>query len=175
MSLLSDIFSSPMMKITNQTKGFDVLVPIRVLKTSIKFASRTARHMMEDGSSKVDQRVLLPIAIEIELISPSDDVLLQINEVLLDRTSLFTIQTRGLIVENMRADYEGLDQSPRNISSTPLKYSFVQMLYQGQVGSVSAQAADSSVVDRGMTIISKAKETVSNISEKISNLTSSIF
>jgi len=172
MNPLSSIFSSPMMRITNKTNGIDVLIPIRTLKTSLKFSSKTAKHMMEDGSSKVDQRILMPVGVDIEMIAPSQDVLLQVNETLLDRSSTYTVQSRGIILDNMRVDYEGIDQNPKNISSTPLKLSFMEMMYQGSNAVAFANAADSSVIDRGMSVIAKAVDSVNSISEKVKNVTS---
>jgi hypothetical protein len=128
--------------------------------------------MMETGSSVVDQRVLMPIGIEIEMIAPSDDSLLQANEAFLDRSSMFTIQTRGIIIDDMRVDYEGLDQNAKNISSTPMKYSFTQLLYQGQNNAIAAQSGDASMIDRGLSVINRATETVDGVFNKINNITS---
>lgn len=170
LTLLSAIFSSPSLKITNVTTGQVVLIPIRTIRVGLIFPARVAHHQMEDGNTRVDQRILMPIGINIDLIAPDADVLQQVTTVALNRSDVYRIQSRGVIVDNMRVNQQALDQGPENISSNPMRLSFTQMMFQGQGAIVFTQAADASILDRGMTFLSNAANSVSSMAGKISGL-----
>lgn len=152
-----------------------MLVDIKSVKVALKFPSKVMYHLMEDGGAVVDQRILMPIAISMELIAPNEDTLRQVNEVLMDRTSLYSVQSRGIIVSDLRVDYQGIRQAPDIVSATPTSFQFTQLMYQGQDVAVTAQSGDSSIVDRGLATLRKAQDTVASVSDKVASAFSSVF
>jgi len=165
--LLSAVFSSPSLRIFNKKTGQYVLIPIRTIRVALTFQSRAARHKMEDGSTKVDQRILMPIVVAIDLIAPTMDIVGQVNAVTADREASYFISSRGIVIDDLRVTSQVIDQTPENLSSTPIQLTFSQLMFQGRSQTVYSQAADASLIDRGMALLSSATQTVSSTIQKI--------
>jgi hypothetical protein len=70
----------------------------------------------------------------------------------------------------MRVESENVSQSSEVLSAAPIHLTFKQMLVQNQDPVVFAQAADSSLIDRGMAILSDAGDTVSSLAGRIGGI-----
>lgn len=155
-----------MLKVKNMTKNIDVLVPARCVRVRIKLRARPMHHMLEDGSTRVDAKILQPITIDMELIAPNADTLGQMDNVFMDRSSIYSVASRGILFRNMRMNFEGIEQSAEMLNAVPARIQFMQLMYQGSGAVVYKAPADSSVIDKGMSMLKSATGTVTGLVDK---------
>lgn len=159
-TILSSLASKPALSIVSNLSGIDYGPNLSVQKVRSHLRSVTQKHKREDGTSIVDARILLPVLIEVSAFCKTLDQLQMINALLLDRESAYTVTTKGIIFKNMMADENTIRQTPDCISANPVILTFEQLLLQG--GSATpqvAQAADASMLDRGIQLVQGAATT----------------
>jgi hypothetical protein len=150
-SILSSLLSKPALSIVSSQTGIDIASSLKVVRVRFRYRSRTLRHMREDGTSIVDQRVILATVVELEVFCSTQNDLAAVNSAMLDRTGVYTITSKGLIVKNMMSEENQIKQTPEVISANPVRISFKQLLTQGGTNPASVeQAADSSLLDKGI-------------------------
>lgn len=167
-SILSSLFSQAALTITNMGSGKVAAVNLKTIKVNIKLSAIAMRHIREDGSTIVDTKVIRPTIITIDAYCPDIDTLGQVNSILLDRSALYLISSKGIVLNNMMAQTEQIRQSPEVLSASPIRIMFKGAALQGQAPKIVAQPADASVLDKGMAILNSAKQTVAGIATKIS-------
>ncbi|ABL96836.1 hypothetical protein BcepF1.105 [Burkholderia phage BcepF1] len=168
-SILSSLFSQASFRITDETTTFsrDVAKGLKIRRVTIRYVSTTHEHRREDGSTIVDARTIQPTLLTVEAIAPDLDTLSQITNVAADRNGVYRVTTKGVILPTMRIESQSIRQSSDMLSASPVQLQFKQMLVQGRQPIVFAQGADSSLIDRGMAILTSAKETISDIAGRI--------
>lgn len=166
-SILSTILAKSALTVLNQTFNQTVLSDIKVKKVVIQLTSEPMRHTLEDGSTIVDVRIFKPIHVTAEVMAPDSDSIDAINQIVSDRDSRFQLTSRGIIVANLSVDSDTIIQSSEAISATPIRISFKQLLIEGVSPIVFAGAPNSSVIDRGISIINKAADDVSDLFKKV--------
>ena len=166
-NLITKLLGSNELRIQNLTTGSTVISNLKARVVSIKFVSEPMVHQKEDGTTLIDTRVITPARVMIDGIAPSINDVSAINEVLLDRESLYQISSRGIIIANLMSDSENFRQSKDNISSTPTRISFQQVLIERVSPVVYANQSDSSLIDRGLAIIDNAEENVIDVYNKV--------
>jgi hypothetical protein len=113
------------------------------------------RHKREDGTSIVDARIILPSQCEIDVFVENLDDLAVVNSIMLDRTGVYKITSKGLIMTNMMMEEQVIKQTAMVISANPVRLQFKSLLIQdNQPVPQVEQAADSSLLDRGIQAIS---------------------
>lgn len=163
-SILSSLLSKASLSIKSNATGLDIATNLKVSRVMFKYCSRVMRHKREDGTSIVDARIILPSVVEIDVICETIDDLALVNAVMLDRTTVYTIKSKGLIIENMMSEVDAIRQTSDVISATPIRMSFTSLLIQGnsKVPSVQ-QPSDSSLIDKGLQDISQAVQGVQGL------------
>lgn len=175
-SILSSLLSKPTLSIVSSTTGLDLATNLQVQRVGIKFRSRVFRHKREDGTSIVDARILVPTVVDIDVFCKSLDDLALVNAMMLDRTSVYRVTTKGVVLLNMMMSDESVKQTPDVISANPVRMTLMRLLTQNNSEPPSvAQAADSSLLDRGIQQVrTTANSAVTNVqqlaSQTISNL-----
>lgn len=168
-SILSSILSPAKFTIYNQTSAVVVGSTLEVMKVMIKFSSEIQRHPLEDGSTKVDSRIIQPSKMIVDVICKDDDALSAVVTLLSDRTSLYQVTSRGLILQNLMVSSDYFHQAPEMISATPTRISFDQILIQNVNPIVFANSTNASVIDRGLAAVTSAGSTVSDLYTSVTN------
>ncbi len=162
-SILSSYNGKSSFSLVRENGGKNIAVGLSVLKVNISLRSRAMRHMREDGTSIVDCRIIEPIMISADVISDSLDEIGNISAGLLDRSSLYTVTSKGLIFYSMMMDDNVINQSSGLLNASPLKLSFKQVLLQGVKAKVFLQPPDSTLMDRGLQILDQASYSVQQL------------
>jgi hypothetical protein len=153
-SILSSLLAKPSLSIINSQTGLDVATNLNVSKVRFKFRSRVFRHKREDGTTIVDARVLVPSICEIDVLCETLDDLALVNSLMLDRTGVYRVTSKGLVVTNMMCAGESISQTPDVISANPVRIVMEKLLTQDAAEPPAvAQAADSSMLDQGIQAI----------------------
>jgi hypothetical protein len=174
-NVISSLFGKKALTIYNQTYGYVSAKDLKISKVTIKLSSDPQRHMMEDGSAQIDTRTIKGIRIQMEVFCPDNDTLLQLNDIVSDRSSLYQITSRGLIIPDMMIDSELMKQMPEVLSATPIKLTFKQVMIEGKNPIVMNNAADASLIDRGLAIVNDATETVGELYDKAAGAASNLL
>lgn len=154
-SILSSLLSKAQLSIVSSSTGLDLAKNLNVSRVGIKFRSRVFRHMREDGNSIVDARVLMPSVCEIDVFVATLDDLANVNSMMLDRTGVYRVTSRGLVLTNMMMSEESIKQTPDVLNASPVRIVFQKLLTQNADTPPSvAQAADSSLLDQGIQTVS---------------------
>lgn len=154
-TILSSPYSAPSLSIVSQALQVNVAAGLSVSKVGIKYTATAFRHKREDGTSVVDARILNPTRVDIDVIVGSIDVLEQVNDIILDKSSAYTITSKGLVMTNMMMDRQQIKQAADIISASPVRMSFTQVLVQGYAPNICAQSADNSLLDKGLQLVNK--------------------
>ena len=167
-SIISSFLAQSPFSIKNSQSGTVMANGLRILRVSIKLSSAPMRHMKEDGTSIVDFRILQPSSVSIDAFCPDASTIDQVTNLLVDRSNLYTITSKGVILDQMMVDVEQIKQSPDIMSSTPIRITFKSILTKNAKPVVTAQSANSSLIDRGMTILNQATTTVTDLFSSVS-------
>lgn len=168
-NILSSLFSKSALVITNTTNATVVAKNLKVRKVSIKLTSKVMRHQQEDGSTIVDSKILMPLRLDIESFVPDIDTLTQVNQIILDRESIYTLSSKGLVMSHMMAEGTNLKQGSEMLSATPARITFKQLLVKDITPVICKQSGDSSIIDRGIAALEDAKQTVTDMVNKVGN------
>ncbi|WNG73461.1 hypothetical protein 109_060 [Pseudomonas phage 109] len=152
LGVFTSLLSSRSFSIVDQNTNQLVAADLRISRVNTRFSSVGQRHMLEDGTTKMDSRTVHPMEIIVEVFCPSIDVVDQINQLLLDRDTLYKVITRGMVFERMMCTSEALNQTPEMISATPARLTFSQVLVQNPKPIMFRNAGDSSIIDRGLAL-----------------------
>lgn len=146
-----------------------------ILAVKVKYDSKLFRNQREDGSYIVDGRIKLPNTINVDIVVQTKSAADIINRMILDRTTLYTVKTRGLIFNNLTLQNQQIIQNADNISSQPVTLTFKQILSQEQEIIQTIQDADSTTIERGIAYLKETKETVSDLFDKAKKSISGLF
>jgi len=157
-NLLTGLFSdSNKLKVVDAANSRQVMPDFKTKRVNIRFPSNVMGHTMESGITKVDTRVIRPAQLSVIGYANDASTLLSLASMLSNRNTLYTITSRGLILPNMLLVTEGLAQSPEVISAAPIRLDFKQVFIEGIDSVVFAQAADTSLIDRGIGFLEEAQ------------------
>ncbi|USN16323.1 hypothetical protein PLUTO_00070 [Luteibacter phage vB_LflM-Pluto] len=173
--ILASLFSRPSLSIVNASTGETVARSLNVIRVSYRYTSVPLRHQLENGSSKVDARTILPSGIFIDAICPDLDTVSQVVDLMNDRSNLYTVTSKGLVLRNMMAQATQAKQNAEVLSAAPFRIVFKQILVENEQPVVCAQASDSSVIDRGIQLVSNAAENVSTLYNNVTNRISGLI
>lgn len=169
-NILSQLLSTPP-AIKNTTAGIVVARGLKIVKVRIRLSSALMRHKTDIGSTEADARIIAPTVIEMDVIVPNVDTMNQVIAMTKDRGSFYQITSRGLIFNFMRVDMQDFNHSGEMLSATPMTLKFKQQLLEDISPGVFEIAGDSSLIDKGLSVLSgitsTATELASNIKTKI--------
>lgn len=166
-NLFSGFLSPAALVIRDEESGEVQAKDLKPVRVQIRLTSTAQRHMREDGSTIVDSRIIQPSSVVIEALCPDSATMKQVNNLLMDRSFFYSVSSKGVILNNMMAESELITQSPDVMSAVPIRISMKQVLSKEVKPLIVAQSADSTLVDRGMSLLSNAKSTVTDIYSKI--------
>ena len=164
-SIVSSFLSKSAFTLKEVNPGSDGITRVKNLKikrATIKFNSRLMRHMLEDGTSVVDCRVILPTEVAMEVICPTTDDLQQVVTILQDRVATYDVISRGVTVQSMSLNSQTIDQGSEMLSATTSSLQFKEVMIQSDPQPVTEQSADASIVSRGKAIVNAAAQSVSS-------------
>lgn len=167
-NIISSILASPSLVILNQTEGIVAAKNLKVVKGIIRLVSESFGHSMEAGNTQIDTRVMKPFKVAFDVICPDIQTLDQVNNVLLDRKSLYQVKTRGIIVANLQVDNETLRQSADMTIATPVRISFQQIMIQHTSPVVFDNPASASIIDRGIAAVDSIQSSAADLYGKVS-------
>lgn len=168
-NFISSFFSSAAFKLTNSTTGATAADGLKVSRVHIKLSSIPMRHMKEDGSTIIDSRIIQPTSVQMEAFCETLESFAKLNAVALDRSTFYSITSKGLTFENMLLENEQISQNPEVMSALPVKLSFKQVLTKSVKPIVFSQSADASLISRGMNLLSTAKTSATDLFNSISS------
>lgn len=163
-SIANMLSGSRSFRVTDETNFSISLTDIGVKTVNIKFNSKLMQNTSETGQPIIDSRVIMPIQISVSVICNSVDKVDELNSLLANTTSLYTIMSRGIRLEHFMLDSESMTQSEAVLSATPMEISFKQVLLQDNGSPICAQSGDSS------TILGGIKKSIDVAEEKIVDL-----
>lgn len=164
---LANLLGQSAFRVHNKLRAIDVMTKVKVLRTKIGLSSTVMRHMREDGTSIVDSRIILPYTLEVEIICPDLNVANDVLTVLSDRSALYKVTSKGLVFDDLMMMYDSMHQTPENLSSTPTRIAFQQILLEGSKQAITAQPGDSSSMDRGITSL---RDVATNAAQSVTDL-----
>lgn len=179
-SILSSLLSKPSLSIVSSASGLDIASNLKVSRVGLRYRSRAMRHKREDGTSIVDARIILPCHCEIDVFVENLDDLAMVNSIMIDRTGVYKITSKGLIMTNMMLEEQVIKQTAIVISANPVRLQFKRLLIQdNQSVPQVEQAADSSLLDRGIqsvtSTLQSAQGAASQVFADAAELGASIF
>lgn len=169
-NIFSGLLSPSAFIIRDEEDGTIQVKGLKVVRVQIHLNSTAHRHMKEDGTTIVDSRVIQPSTATVEAICPDADTLKQVNNLLLDRANFYSISSKGVILNNMMAEAEQISQTPDMTSAVPIRLSLRQVVSKNTDPLIVAQSSDSTLVDRGMSLLSNATKTVTDVFSKIKSV-----
>ncbi len=152
------------------TGNKNVAEKFRVAQVSVQFRSRPMRHMREDGISIVDARIIDATILNINVFCATLDEVRAVNTILEDRTSVYTVSSRGLVFRNMTMYDMAIIQSPEMLTASPIQFSMKQLKKQGGdevKHPVVEQAPDSSITGQGIKIVTEAVQSINDLTAKV--------
>lgn len=167
-SILASILGISQTRFLNQTYGVPELTNVKVKSARITLRSEPMRNKLENGSTYIDSRVILPVSIEMEAIAPDINTAEQLHNSLQERSSLFEVTSRGLIVPNMMMKAQIMKQGPEMLSAIPVKLILDQLMIQGEYPVVFKNEADSRLVNIGNRLVEAVTDTAQNLFDKVS-------
>lgn len=171
-TILSSALSSPSLSIVSSSGTANIAASLGVSKVALKLRSKIFRHKTETGNTIVDARIVEPMQCEIDVFAPTLDAVSAINDVMQDRSSVYTIKSRGLVLTQMMMQHNEIKQTGDMISASPVKLQFKQLLTQNStsIGTPTvAQPADSTVIDKGLQTISSAVQTAQGLASTVAS------
>jgi hypothetical protein len=161
-NILASLFSQVIFSLVDSYK-VPLSVRLNVSKVSIRMESKLQRHVLENGSSVVDSRIIIPAVLSVDVFVSTLDDLNIVNNLLLDRTNLYTITTKGLVFGSMMLESEKISQVPENLSSSPVQLSFKEVLVENTTPVIFKQSSDSSMIQQGMASLNTAEQNVTGL------------
>jgi len=177
-TILSSALSAPSLTVTSDATAINIAQACGVSKVVIKLRSKIFRHKREDGTTVVDARVVEPMVTEIDVFAPTLDSLAMLNSALLDRTSTYTIKSRGLVLRNMMMNEAAIKQTADMLSASPVRLAFKELFTQNKSSTgqqTVAQPADSTLIDKGLQTISSAVQSVGGLAASIAATAASVI
>lgn len=155
-SILSSLLSQA--KFSISVKAADgtstVIAPnLKVIKAAAKYMSVAQRSIKEDGTTFVDSKTIKQTEFDLSVYCETVDDLRQVNDLLQNRSKLYTIYSKGLVFENMVLDSEVVKQSPEVLSAYPIELKFKEMIIQNIQPLIVKQVSDASVIPLGFASI----------------------
>jgi hypothetical protein len=170
-NLITSLFAQAALVIRNATMPNGAIAAgLKPIKVNMKFTSTPMRHMKEDGTTIVDARIIQPTNITIDAYCPDLSTATQINNLLSDRSSFYSVSSKGLFVDQMMVDGEQIKQSPDVMSATPIRIALRQVLTKNTQPIVFAQSTDASLIDRGMTLLNTVSTSAASLAVSLTGL-----
>jgi hypothetical protein len=166
-NILSSLYSQAVFSIVD-SNGNAVATGIKIRKVSIKYEAHAMKHTMEDGSTKIDSKIIMAPVINVEFFCPTLSDQDSVTAIMVDRSQTYTVTTKGLIFKPMFLMTEKIDQTPDVLSAAPLQITFKQLLVQARPAIIFKQAADSTLIDKGLAALTSAKQQVTDLATTVS-------
>lgn len=163
---LAAAFGRKAFRVTNLTNNSPVLGNVNVAGVAITFSSRLMTNRDEEGRTVVDARVIMPTTIAVKAIVDSIDTLNEINHILLDTESVYSIMSRGIYVRNFVLAEDNIAQVPEMLSANAVEIKFTQLLL-GDNKNVCEQDGDSETVFKGIINSVDGDTSVTQLVDKI--------
>lgn len=173
--LLTSFFSKASFVIRDSITNQVVAAGLKILSVSIKYRSTAMKHMREDGTTLIDSRIIRAADMEVVVMAPDINALSQLNDLMNDRTKTYNIVTRGLYLNSMMVEHTGIKQIPDVLSATPMQVIFKQLLVQNVTPVVCAQAADSSVIDKGLAALNSVTTSATDLFNNVQANIAKVF
>lgn len=163
-------------RVTDESTRTAALSDLGVKLVSMKFNSKLMQNTSENGQPIIDCRIIMPTQITVSVVCNSADKVSEVNSLLMNLTSTYTIMSRGIQLTNFMLDTESMSQSSAMLSATPMEISFKQVLLQGGGSPICAQAGDSSTIIGGIQkSIEVTADRISDLSKKLTDSASQLF
>ncbi|EED8424396.1 hypothetical protein A4J64_001939 [Salmonella enterica subsp. enterica serovar Losangeles] len=131
-----------------------VFADARPMKASVKEESKVMQHPVENGTSVVDHRVLVPVEIKLSMLLTGDsyrNTYQQIKQYYL-LAELFTVQTTADTYQNMLIASMPHEESPELTDAIAMEISFSELkIASTKYGSSSSSSSTSSPRDKSTT------------------------
>lgn len=161
-SILSSLLSQPKSSFSFMS-GTPLLRGVKIKRIIGHFASTLPRHMLEDGSTVSDIRILQPLTLAVEVICPTIDDAEDVINFMNDRASLYRVTSKGLVFENLMAQSISVKQSAAMLTAAPFRIYLKQYLLENASPVTVAQAPDSNLIDRGVQLLNSTTQTVTGL------------
>jgi hypothetical protein len=170
-SLISSLASSGQaFAIKNQQTGATVIPGVVPIRVHIKLTSTPMRHMKEDGTTIVDARIIQPTTVNVDAYCPDISTFSAISTVGKDRSSFYSIRSKGIVINQLMGNTRQFKQSPDVLSAMPMRLSFQQVITKNSKPVVVAVPTNSSLISLGMNILSTASSAVTGLVAKVSKV-----
>lgn len=168
-SILASLLSRSKFVVTNAATGDVVLSGLKIKRVDIQLISRVPRHMREDGTTISDTRIIEPSIVTARVICPTINDVEAVISVMNDRQNLYTIKSKGIVMNNMMVHATSTEQSAEMLSAAPFQITFRELLQETANPAACAQAADSDSQNQGIQIAPVSPSNVANLFTTVSN------
>lgn len=161
--IISQIINKPAISIKNETSGVDVAKGLKVARVAIHLGSNVMKHQMEDGSTLIDSRVIMPSTAEVQAFCPNENITNQVNVAMINREAFYSLTSKGITLKSMMVESFQMSQTPDVLSATPVVIKFKQVPDKSIMPAITKNSSDSSLIDRGMNLLAATKESASSL------------
>lgn len=137
---------------------------LKVAKVNFKFVAQPQRSTREDGAVIVDSKTILQTVVKLSVYCENVDDLRQVNDLLTNRSRVYTLSSKGILIENVVLNQEHVRQTPEVLSAYPIDLEFTEIIVQSKQPVLVNQAADAKTISQGLAAISaQAQQTVTGL------------
>lgn len=160
----------------NLTNNTPVMTGLNVVGVFFDFKSTLMVNRDELGRAIVDARIIMPTTMVVKILADSIDSINEINQILLDTESIYSIMSRGIYVRNFVLSEENISQVPEMLSANPVELKFTQLMIGGDNKNICAQEGDAAKVFKGIvTPAQVAADQVAQLVDKVERISSEVL
>lgn len=156
-------------------KGAVSLAGLAVESVSIKLNSRTLKNRREDGTVIAHARIKTPMQVQVKVVAQTIDGVQILSQIMNNVDEMYSIQTRGVKLKNVKLQRMEQSQSPEALSATPIMLVFAGIQMQGIYRPVCVQQGDSSVIDSGIATLNDVGNNVSEFASGVAESLGVLF
>lgn len=167
-------FLRPTFAIIDLTTRTPALRSVVIESVSLRFPSRLLANRGELGELIIDGRVLDPSTAVIRMFCSSRDALDEVNRLVRNTSSVFTIQSRGLEFPGYMVESNQQEQKSDYLSTSPVEVRFKRVMIPAAKMPICAQSGDAATVFGGI-VNSYVDDGVNSLSKITNAISEGIF
>lgn len=155
-SLLAGLTNRQSYKIYDMKSSILSIVPgLKIKSAQLTNQADTPQHPTEDGVYLVDHKIILPKSIQVEAFCINQDTYNKVQQIFGDRTNLFGIQVKEILVENCTFGEFTPVRDSKVLNAIPVSFTMHEILQSTASNGLSKSKvkspSDADTVKRGQT------------------------
>ncbi|QDH49603.1 hypothetical protein KYLE_47 [Pantoea phage Kyle] len=167
--LISYIFGPGQFKLTDFKAGPVSLAGLSIIDVTIIMNGKLFKNPKEDGGFIVDGKIRTPVEVNVTVIVQTVDGAERINSILKNRDTIYSLTSRGVIIDNLLCTNQQITMSSDVLSAAPYRLTFRELPLQRTVQPTTLQPADSSIIDKGIAYVKETTDSVTSMANSAIN------